>query len=67
MRIVGRMEDYMAQQLDEHRRRWEENLVQPALKKLPERKQEFVTDSDIGIQRLYLPEDQEYLKKLLEL
>ena len=50
----------MAQQLDERRRHWEEKLVQPALKKSPERKKEFVTDSDIGIQRLYLPQEQPY-------
>ena len=53
----------MAQQLDKHRRHWDENLVQPALKKLPERKKGFVTDSDINIQRLYLPEEHEYFEK----
>jgi methylmalonyl-CoA mutase N-terminal domain/subunit len=53
----------MAQQLDDHQRLWEENLVQPALKKLPERKKEFVTDSDIGIQRVYLPVDQNYIDR----
>jgi methylmalonyl-CoA mutase N-terminal domain/subunit len=59
-----RMEDGMEKQLDERRRRWEKTLVGPALKKFPERKRTFLTDSDIEIQRLYLPEDAPYDAKL---
>ena len=51
----------MSQRLEERRRHWEEHLVQPALKKSPERRGEFVTDSDIDVQRLYLPNESSYL------
>jgi methylmalonyl-CoA mutase N-terminal domain/subunit len=51
----------MSQGLEERRRHWEEHLVRSAMEKLPERKKEFVTDSDIGVQRLYLPQDQSYI------
>jgi methylmalonyl-CoA mutase, N-terminal domain len=37
------------------RRRWEEEILQPALKKFPERKPEFQTPSQIPLERVYLP------------
>ncbi|HEX9615567.1 MAG TPA: methylmalonyl-CoA mutase family protein [Bacteroidota bacterium] len=40
--------------------RWERNTVSPSLGKKPERKKEFLTDSGINIERIYLPEDRPY-------
>jgi methylmalonyl-CoA mutase N-terminal domain/subunit len=37
------------------RRRWEEEVLQPALKKYPERKKEFRTPSQIPVERVYAP------------
>jgi methylmalonyl-CoA mutase N-terminal domain/subunit len=37
------------------RRRWESDVLQPALKKLPERKPKFQTPSGIPLERVYLP------------
>jgi methylmalonyl-CoA mutase N-terminal domain/subunit len=37
------------------RRAWEEQVLQPALKKNPERKPEFQTPSGIPLERVYLP------------
>jgi methylmalonyl-CoA mutase N-terminal domain/subunit len=41
------------------RRRWEEEILQPALKKHPERKQAFETPSRIPLERVYLPAEEE--------
>jgi methylmalonyl-CoA mutase, N-terminal domain len=40
---------------------WEERTVQPTLKKSPERKSEFETNSGLKIRRLYTPEDVQHL------
>jgi len=37
------------------RRSWEEEILQPALKKIPERKGEFQTPSGIPVERAYFP------------
>lgn len=50
--------------LNEHKRRWEKESVEPALNKVPERKQRFETDSHIPVERLYLPADFDYEQKL---
>ena len=39
------------------RARWEEETLEPALKRLPERKPAFHNTSGINLQRLYTPED----------
>src|SRR5687767_2985448 len=39
------------------RARWEEETLEPALKRLPERKPDFRNTSGIDLQRLYTPED----------
>ena len=42
------------------RRQWEERLVNPVLEQKGERKPAFVTDSGIGVERLYTPVEREY-------
>ena len=37
--------------------RWEQDILGPVLRKSPERKQEFVSEANIRIKRLYTPED----------
>lgn len=39
------------------RRRWEQEVLEPALAKAPERRKEFQTDSGIPVERVYLPSD----------
>ena len=46
---------------------WKRNILKPALQKHPERKEDFVTGSDLSVKRLYLPTDapdSDYLEKL---
>ncbi|MBZ0276959.1 MAG: methylmalonyl-CoA mutase family protein [Anaerolineae bacterium] len=43
--------------LQNARRTWEEQLVNPGLKKSPERKAAFTTSSGIPVERLYTPDD----------
>ena len=56
----------MWQALAEHYRRWQERVLQPFLRKAPERKPEFRTASGIPVPRLLLPEDPDpdYLEQL---
>jgi methylmalonyl-CoA mutase N-terminal domain/subunit len=50
--------------IDQEKKRWEENTLQPALKKSSERKQEFNTLSGIPVPRVGLPTDFDYLEQL---
>lgn len=44
---------------------WQEDTLQPTLKRFPERRQTFETSSQIPVERLYLPErDPDYADKL---
>jgi methylmalonyl-CoA mutase N-terminal domain/subunit len=43
--------------LEQNRQEWEEKLLNPTLKKSPERKKEFETNSGIPVKGLYTPED----------
>jgi methylmalonyl-CoA mutase N-terminal domain/subunit len=43
---------------------WEDKVLKPALKKSPERKEQFSTDSGIGVERIGLPESGEYPDRL---
>ncbi|PJF42285.1 MAG: methylmalonyl-CoA mutase [Phototrophicales bacterium] len=46
---------------------WEKNVLNPALSRFPERREKFVTSSDIPVERIYLPQYEdasEYLEKL---
>ncbi len=54
----------MASSLDQLKERWESGKVGPALQKHPERKKPFRTDSDIEIDRLYLPRGFSYEDQL---
>ncbi len=45
----------MTDKTPEARRRWEEEILQPVLKKFPERKREFQTPSRIPVERVYAP------------
>jgi methylmalonyl-CoA mutase, N-terminal domain len=47
----------MTAKTSEPRRRWEEDVLAPALKKFPERKSRFSTPSGIPLERAYLPAD----------
>ncbi|MCX8063014.1 MAG: methylmalonyl-CoA mutase family protein [Anaerolineales bacterium] len=52
--------------LDDELRRWEENTLQPTLKRFPERKTQFTTSSGIPMPRFLIPawDDKIYLEKL---
>jgi len=52
--------------LDSEKKRWEEESLNPVLKRYPERKSEFQTPSGIPLPRLIMPscEGDEYLEKL---
>lgn len=50
--------------LEQQHSRWENEIVAPSLKKLPERRRTFETDSHIEIERLYLPQEFRYDEKL---
>ena len=52
--------------LDAERNCWEDAVLNPALKKFPERKARFATSSEIELERLYLPSnpDPDYCEKL---
>jgi methylmalonyl-CoA mutase, N-terminal domain len=41
----------------DHQRAWEEERLNPALKKAPERRDRFITQSGVEINRVYTPED----------
>ena len=45
---------------------WEESILQPSLKRLPERREVFLTASGIPLERVYLPAalDEDYLRRL---
>ena len=46
-------------EIEEIRKDWEENCLQPALEAQPERKETFVTDIGLTLQRVYTPLDLE--------
>ncbi len=52
--------------LDDELHRWEENTLQPTLKRFPERKEKFTTASGIPLPRFLIPswDDETYLDKL---
>jgi len=50
--------------LESEEKRWEDETLNPALKRFPERKAQFETASGISLPRLGLPEEMDYLEKL---
>ena len=50
--------------LDSEQKRWEKEVLDPVLKKNPERKPEFASPSGIPLPRVSLPEDFDYQEKL---
>ncbi|MBM4159481.1 MAG: methylmalonyl-CoA mutase [Ignavibacteria bacterium] len=54
----------MSPDLSTRRNVWETEKVKPAIQKLPERRQTFNTDSGVEVDRLYLPEDSDYMSRL---
>jgi methylmalonyl-CoA mutase N-terminal domain/subunit len=60
------MKGCMTGKTSDARRRWEEEVLQPALKKLPERKPKFQTPSGIPLERVYLPaqESEDYPERI---
>jgi methylmalonyl-CoA mutase, N-terminal domain len=50
----------MSNSLEDKKDRWEQELVVPSVRKAPERKSKFETDSGIQIDRLYLPKERDY-------
>jgi methylmalonyl-CoA mutase N-terminal domain/subunit len=50
--------------LDSEQKRWEKEVLDPVLKKNPERKPEFASPSGIPLPRVSLPEESDYLEKL---
>ena len=56
----------MTKEFDEKKKLWEEKVLDPVLKRFPERREEFVTGSSKPVDRGYFPPDPdgEYLEKL---
>jgi len=56
----------MTKDFDEKKKVWEEKVLDPVLKRFPERREEFVTGSSKPVDRVYLPRhpDGEYLERL---
>lgn len=56
----------MTKEFDEKKKVWEEKVLDPVLKRFPERREEFVTGSSKPVDRVYLPRrpDGEYLERL---
>ncbi len=54
----------MNNKLQQARQEWEESVASTVLPPHPERKKEFRTDGGYVIERLYLPEESDYLSKL---
>jgi methylmalonyl-CoA mutase, N-terminal domain len=56
----------MTDKLSDARAQWEEKILQPTLRKIPERKPAFQTPSGIPLERVYLPagEDPVYVDQL---
>lgn len=52
--------------IQKEQQRWQEETVDPVIERFPERKEKFETSSEIPIDRLYLPQDEEvgYLEQL---
>jgi len=50
--------------IEQAKKKWEEQIVNPTLKKFPERKAEFATHSGIPIPRTALPLEEDYLAQL---
>ena len=50
--------------LESEEKRWEDETLNPALKRFPERKAQFETASGISLPRLGLPEEMDYLEEL---
>ena len=50
--------------LESEEKRWEEEALNPVLKRFPERKPKFETLSGITMPRLGLPEEMDYLQEL---
>ena len=56
----------MSKPFEEKRKVWEEKILDPVLKRFPERREEFVTGSSNPVDRVYFPKepDREYVEKL---
>jgi methylmalonyl-CoA mutase N-terminal domain/subunit len=54
----------MSNNLHEKKKQWESTKVLPTLKRSPERSEAFQTDSDIPIDNVYLPAEDNYDEKL---
>ncbi|HWP82680.1 MAG TPA: methylmalonyl-CoA mutase family protein [Bacteroidota bacterium] len=54
----------MNSSLEDQKREWERKQVDPALKRSPERRGVFATDSGIPVERIYTPEEFDYNARL---
>ena len=52
------------QDLDEEKKRWESETLRASLDRYPERKESFQNSSGENLERVYTPEEREYLDKL---
>jgi len=58
------MKNDMKKNIQEHKKRWERETLDPVRRKYPERKEAFRTSSDIDVPRVALPEERDYLSQL---
>jgi len=54
----------MNNSIEEKKKRWVHELVEPALKGIPERKPSFKTEAGVEIDRLYVPVERDYEEKI---
>jgi methylmalonyl-CoA mutase N-terminal domain/subunit len=54
----------MNDNLTTSKKNWEDKTLKPVLDRFPERKTQFTTSSDINVERVYLPDDGDYMEKL---
>jgi methylmalonyl-CoA mutase N-terminal domain/subunit len=50
----------ITEKLSSHKKKWEKEALNPALKKMPERAPSFATDSGIPVERVHLPREMDY-------
>jgi len=54
----------MSASMSDQKKQWEQNLVEPSIRKTPERKKPFQTDSGIEIERIYIQSERDDAAKL---
>jgi len=54
----------MTEKIDDFKKQWEKETLNPVIKKYPERKEHFSSSSDIDTPRIAVPEGQDFLEEI---